>query len=143
MWRYIEALYWDGDVEAAARNARRAAAGLADAAYELLLGGELRLGVHRCSRGTVAVLRAPALVELGHALAKAEADTAVTGWVYNEERDYAVHVYAAKIDAATIITATLGQILTVMAGNLGPQTEHRWDIAVIVAAEPEVETEEA
>ena len=52
-----------------------------------------------------------------------------------------MHVYAAKIDAA--VTATLGQILTVMAGNLGPQTEHRWDIAVITAAEPEVETEEA
>ena len=109
----------------------------------MLLGGELRLGVHRCSRGTVAVLRAPALVELGHALAKAEADAAVTGLAHSEERDYAVHVYAAKIDAAVIITATLGQILTVLAGNLGPQTEHRWDIAVIVATEPEIETEKA
>ena len=32
---------------------------------------------------------------------------------------------------------------TVLAGNLGPASEHKWDIAAIAATEPEVETEEA
>ena len=68
-------------------------------------------------------------MELGHALSRAEADTAMTGQVHNPEHDYAVHVYAAKADTTTLIAATLSQILTVAAGNQGPQTEHRWDIA--------------
>ena len=49
---------------------------------------------------------------------------------------------AAKADTAIIISATLGQILTVLAGNLGPANEHKRDIAAIAATEPEVETEE-
>ena len=54
-----------------------------------------------------------------------------------------VHVYAAKADAAVIISATLGQTLTVLAGNPGPANEHKRDIAATSATEPEIEIEEA